>query len=202
VRMHRKPPLRGTVARPAPRRAHSRAAPIALLAMLGLAAALLTACSSVNPGMIPAANAGPLQADFETVAQDAQTGNGSCGETATAIRKTEQDFSELPATVDSNLRNTLSSGIANLSSRALTLCAKPIATTTTTTTQTSTTSTTTTTFTTSETTTTETTTASVPTTSSPGGGTPAPGAGETPPGAGATPGTGAGGAPAAQEGLK
>jgi hypothetical protein len=170
--------------------------------LLGLSCIALAACSSANPGLIPTANSGPLQVDFETVAADAQTGNGSCGETAAAIRKTEQDFSELPATVDSNLRNTLSSGIANLSSRALTLCAKPIATTTTTTTQTSTTSTTTTTFTTSETTTTETTTASVPTTSSPGGGTPAPGAGETPPGAGATPGTGAGGAPAAQEGLK
>jgi len=198
--MHRKPPLRGTVARPAPRRAHSRAAPIALLPMLGLAAALLTACSSVNPGMIPAANAGPLQADFETVAQDAQTGNGSCGETATAIRKTEQDFSELPSTLAANLRSALSSGIANLSSRALVLCAKPL--TQSTTTSTTVTRTATATFTTTETTTTtEVTSSSTPTTTSPGGGTVAPGGstGVTEP----APGAGSGGAAVgAQEGIK
>jgi hypothetical protein len=168
--------------------------------MLGLSAPLLAACSSVNPGMIPASNAGPLQADFETVAQDAQNGNGSCGETAAAIRKTEQDFSELPSTLAGNLRDTLSSGIANLSSRALLLCAKPL--TQSTTTSTTITRTATATFTTTETTiTTETTSSSPPTTAVPGGGAVAPG-GSTGASEAAPPAGSGGAAVGAPEGLK
>ena len=198
--MRSAPQGRRTLGRPASRRpVGSR---LALAATLGLSATVLAACSSANPGLIPASNAEPLQVDFETVAQDAQNGNGSCSETAAAIRKTEQDFSELPQTVASNLRNTLSGGIANLSNRALTLCAKSTTQTTTTTTDTTTSATSTATFTASETTTTETTSLTIPTTSSPGGGTPAPGAGEaTPPASQPPAGAGAGGA-GAQEGLK
>jgi hypothetical protein len=198
--MRSKPSGRRAIERRGARRQIRRPlARLALAAMLGLCATVLAACSSTNPGLIPATNASPLQVDFETVAQDAQNGNGSCGETAAAIRKTEQDFSELPQTVASNLRNTLSGGIANLSNRALTLCAK-VTQSTTTTTDTTTSATATTTFTSVETTTTETTASSVPTTSSPGGGTPAPGAGEATPPAAEAP-AGAGGA-GVQEGLK
>jgi hypothetical protein len=156
--------------------------------LLGLAAALLVSCGSSGKGLIPTGDAGPLQSDFETVAQAAENGDGSCTATAEAIRKTEQDFGALPPSVDAGLRSTLERGISNLRSRALSLCAQPLAQTTTTSaspprtttsTQTATTPTVTT-----QTTTTQTTPATTtPTTSSPCGGTPAP----TP-----TPGTGGG----------
>jgi hypothetical protein len=102
--------------------------------LLGFAAAvLLAACGSSGKGLIPEANAGPLQNDFEAVTQAAQTGNGDCTKTTEAINKTERDFASLPATVDSALRNRLSQGISNLRERALALCAQPLAQTTTTT---------------------------------------------------------------------
>jgi hypothetical protein len=161
--------------------------------LLGLGAALLVSCGSSNGKLIPLANAGPLQTDFEAVAQAAQTGGGSCAPTEAAILKTERDFSALPATIDAGLRSTLHQGIANLRSRALVLCAQPLAqstaatttpTTTTTTTTTRTTPTTPTVTETTATSTTPTTTPTTPTSTGPGGGTPAPGAGETPPPAG------------------
>ena len=73
-------------------------------------AALLVACGSSGKGLIPTANAGPLQSDFEAVAQAAQSGEGSCTATEAAIEKTESDFAALPATVDAGLRKTLSVG--------------------------------------------------------------------------------------------
>jgi hypothetical protein len=169
----------------------------ALAALLGVAAALLVSCGSSGKGLIPAASAGPLQSDFEAVAQAAQNGDGSCTTTAEAIRKTEQDFNALPTTVDAGLREKLSQGITNLRSRALTLCAQPLPQMTvtspaprTTTTKTQSTATTPTTTQTTSTQTTPTTPA--PTTSSPGGGTPAPGAGGSENSQGAGPGGGAG----------
>jgi hypothetical protein len=170
--------------------------------LLGIAAALLVSCGSSGKGLIPTGDAGPLQSDFEAVAQAAENGDGSCAATAEAIRKTEQDFNTLPATVDAGLRNTLNRGIANLRTRALVLCAQPLAQATSTSTSPSTTSSTQTTPTTptvTHTTSTETTpTTTTPTTSGPGGGTPAPapgaGAGEeVSPGAGSGPGGGVGG---------
>jgi len=161
--------------------------------LLGVSAALLVACGSSGKGLIPAANAGPLQSDFEEVAQTAQNGEGDCTATEAAIAKTEQDFAALPATIDSGLRKTLSLGISNLRRRALSLCAQPLpqatsstSTPTTTSTQTTPTSTHT------ETTTTQTTpTTTPPTATTPGGGTPAPGS-ESPPGAASGPGGGTG----------
>ena len=41
----------------------------ALAALLGVAAALIISCGSSGAGLIPTGNAGPLQSDFETVAQ-------------------------------------------------------------------------------------------------------------------------------------
>jgi hypothetical protein len=152
---------------------------ILLAGLLGVSAALLVACGSSGKGLIPAANAGPLQSDFEAVAQAAQSGEGNCAATEAAIGKTVQDFAALPTTVDAGLRNTLSKGIANLRRRALALCTQPLPqTTVTTSTPTTTTSTPTTPTTSTHTETTSTPTTPTPTTptaTTPGGGTPAPG---------------------------
>jgi hypothetical protein len=175
---------------------------VLLAGLLGVCAALLVACGSSGKGLIPTANAGPLQSDFEAVAQDAESGEGSCTATEAAIEKTESVFAALPATVDAGLRKTLDVGIANLRHRALSLCAQPLpqttsttqakTSTTPTTTSTQTTSTTPTTTTRTETTTAPTTPApTTPTATTPGGGTPAPG-GESEPGVANGPGGGTG----------
>ncbi len=154
-----------------------------LAGLLGVAVALvLVACGSSGKGLIPIANAGPLQSDFEAVAQAAQTGAGNCSATTEAINKTERDFAALPNTLDSGLHKRLSEGISNLRERALALCAQPLAQTATTTTpRTTTTTKTQTTPTTQTTTTTTTPTTPTPTPATPpnnGGGTVAPGEGE------------------------
>jgi hypothetical protein len=160
----------------------------ALLAgLLGVASALaIAACGSTSGKLIPLADAGPLQSDFEAVAQAAETGNGNCSATEAAITTTEQNFNELPATVDAGLRQTLRQGIDNLRSHALALCAQPLAQATVTSTTAKTTpSTTTSTNTTTTTATTPpaTTPATTPTTTTTttpgtGGGTQAPGVSE------------------------
>jgi hypothetical protein len=139
--------------------------------LLGGGAALLVACGSSGGSLIPSGNAGPLQGDFEAVTRAAQSGN--CEATAQEIRKTEQDFGALPATVDAGLRDRLREGIAKLHEDALQACAQPIGQTTATTSTTGTTKTTPPTTPTS----TETTPPQTPTSTSttPGGGTPAPG---------------------------
>jgi hypothetical protein len=162
------------------------------VALLGVAAALLVACGSSGKGLIPAANASPLQSDFEAVAQAAQSGEGNCARTEAAIGKTVQDFAALPTTVDAGLRNTLSKGITNLRRRALALCTQPLpqATVTTTTPTTTTSTQTPPTPTHTETATTPTTPpVTTPTSPTPGGGTPAPG---SEPGASNGPGGGTG----------
>ncbi len=170
-----------------------------LAALLGVAAAVvLVSCGGSGKGLIPEANAGPLQSDFEAVSQAAQTGNGNCAQTTAAINKTERDFAALPTSVDSALHDRLSQGISNLRERALALCAQPLVPTTTTTTPRTTTTTTHTQTTPApaETTPTTTTTHESTTPASPtkppannGGGTAAPGAGSE---SGASGGTGAG----------
>jgi cytoskeletal protein RodZ len=171
---------------------------VLLAGLLGVAAALLVACGSSGKGLIPSATAGPLQSDFEAVAQAAESGEGNCTATEAAIAKTEGDLAALPSTVDAGLRKTLSLGIANLRHRALALCAQPIPQATSTTktsapTTTTSTQTTPTTTTDTETTTTPTTpsTTTPPTATTPGGGTPAPG-NESQPGASSGPGGGTG----------
>lgn len=168
--------------------------------VLGAAVAIvLASCGSSGKGLIPTANAGPLQSDFEAVAQAAQAGGGNCASTTEAINKTEQDFAALPSTIDAGLHRRLREGISNLRERALALCAQPLAQTATTTAPRTTTSTTTKTETTpttpTTTTTATTTTPATPTTPSTppnnGGGTVAPGT-ESPPGVGPGGGTGAG----------
>jgi hypothetical protein len=165
---------------------------VLLAGCLGVAAALIVSCGGSGGKLIPVANAGPLQNDFEAIVQAAQTGDGNCSDTEAAILRTEQDFAALPGTVDAGLRTTLRQGIENLRSRSLALCAQPLAqtdTTTTTTAKTTTTPPTTTTDTTpTQTTTTSTTTAppTTDTTPNPGGGTAAPEPAETPPAGGGT----------------
>jgi hypothetical protein len=197
--------------RPSRRRPPGRALPrvpgrlprLSLAVQLGAAAVLLAACSGSAKNLIPASDAGPLQSDFETVAQAAQSGNGSCVETLTAIHKTEQDLDALPSSVAANLRGTLSVGVANLSTRALALCSQ-VTTSTSSTTATTRATISSSSTTTSETTVTESSSTSTPTTSAAGGGTPGPGettttsTGEAP----APADNGAGGAPVgAGEGL-
>jgi hypothetical protein len=160
-----------------------------LAGLLGAAATLaIAACGSSSGKLIPLADAGPLQSDFEAVAQAAETGNGNCSATEAAISTTEQNFSELPSTVDAGLRQTLRQGIDNLRSHALALCAQPLAQATSTSTTakttpantTSTNSTTTTATTQTQTTATPPTTTPETTTPGSGGGTPAPGVNEEP----------------------
>lgn len=171
---------------PGPRAPWARIVAALAAALAGVATALaLTACGGSGKGLIPLANAGPLQSDFEAVAAAAQAGNGSCTATTEAINKTEQDFAALPSSIDAGLHRRLSEGVANLRERALALCAQPPTQTATTTTARTTTTTTTTrtqstpTTTSTTTTTTPSTTPTTPSTpSGAGGGTVAPEEGE------------------------
>jgi hypothetical protein len=168
----------------------------AVAGLLGVAGPLLASCGGSGAGLIPVGNAGPLQSDFELVAQAAENGEGVCTATEAAVQKTEQDFSGLPSTVDAALRNRLHEGISKLRSDALGLCTQPLpqATVTSSTPKTTTSTTPTTTTPTTPTSTTPTTPTSTPAPSGPGGGTRAPGAGggEAAPGAGSEAGGGTG----------
>ncbi len=195
MRMHDSPPSRS-----APSPAFARTPMLRLLCALALVltSAALAACGSSSSKLIPLANAGPLTSDVEAIEQAAKSGDGNCSATELAIAKAEQDYAALPASVDAGLRNTLHLGLANLRTRALALCAQPLAATTVTTTAPKTatprptaTPTTTTTTPTTPTPTTTTTTPTIPTTpASPGagGGTAAPEGGKAAPGAGSEPG--------------
>lgn len=153
----------------------------ALLAGIGTAVAVAS-CGSAA-GLIPAGNAGPLQSDFDAVAQAVAAGD--CTAASQAVAKAQQDLGNLPSTVDAKLRADLTQGVQRLANTAGTQCHQQTQTTTTTTTTPTTTATTTTptttatTPTTTTTTTTPTTTTPTTTTSKPpldnGGGTPAPG---------------------------
>jgi hypothetical protein len=153
---------------------------------LGVAGAVLVSCGSSGKGLIPAADAGPLQGDFEAVASDARAGGGSCVATEAALAQTEHDFGALPGSLDPGLRERLETGIKNLRERALEACAQPHSQTTatgtssTTATSTQAPSTTPTVTQTTATQTTPTTTPTTTTTTTPatGGGTPAPSQGE------------------------
>ena len=169
---------------------------VLLAASLGVLAGVLISCGGSGKGLIPVADAGPLQGDFEAVAQAAENGDGSCTSTESALLKTEQDFAALPPSVDGGLRNTIRQGVENLRTHALALCTQPLPQSTVTTPKTTTSTTTT--APPAETESTETQTTPQPETegpSGPGGGTQAPGethVGEAEGGIGA--GEGAGGA--------
>jgi hypothetical protein len=98
---------------------------LTLVALLGVATALLVSCGSSGKSLIPASKAGPLKEDFEVVAQAASAGNGDCTATEKALGKTEQDFLALPVTVDAGLHKLLEEGIENLRKQALSMCIQP-----------------------------------------------------------------------------
>jgi len=100
-------------------------------ALLGAAAAGLVACGSSGNGLIPAAQAGPLQTDIEAVERAAEEGAGNCSATEAALLKTDQDYAALPASVNLALRGKLRLGIENLHKVAREACAQPLAGTTT-----------------------------------------------------------------------
>jgi hypothetical protein len=168
---------------------------IALSALLCLTCALLAGCGASTKALIPSGDAGPLLSDVELVEHAAASGDGSCNATEKALVKITEDFSALPATVNSGLRNNVRQGIQVLHTRALALCAQPLPSSTTSTeavkpTTTTNTATTPTVAQTTPTQTTPTTSSTTPT-EAPHGGTPAPT--ETPPaGTGQGGGTGAG----------
>jgi hypothetical protein len=176
VSMHRRSPTTDRRSSSARRVRVTRAVVlrVSLAAALGVLAALLVACSSSGKGLIPTGDAGPLQGDFETVAQAAESGGGNCAATESALLKTDRDFAALPS-IDAGLHNTLRQGIENLRTRALALCTQPLPQATETTTAPRTTTSTTTATTPPETQTTPTTPPTTPSPSGPGGGTPAPG---------------------------
>ncbi len=176
-----------------------RLATVLLAALLGATTAGLAACGSSGGGLIPAAQATPLQSDIEAVEKAAEEGNGNCTATEAALLKTDQDYAALPRAVNSTLRGKLRLGIENLHKVAREACAQPLGGTTTQSTPKTPAPTTTQSTPTPKTTTTTTT----PTTPTPpvheheeaehgaGGGTAAPGESESP--AGATPEESAGG---------
>jgi hypothetical protein len=147
--------------------------PLAVLAsgLLGASAALVASCGGGSGKLIPVANSEPLQKDFQEVATAAESSRGSCAGTEAALLKAQQDFNNLPATVDAGLRRRLGDGLSKLRTDALELCSQPGTTgtsaTATTPTQTATTPTTPTTPTTS----TETTPTTPTTSTTPGGAT-------------------------------
>lgn len=110
-----------------------RATRLLLAALLGVLAAVLVSCGGTGGGLIPAGNAGPLENDFQAVAQAAQEGSGNCAATQSAIEKTERDLQALPSSVDAGLRRRLQEGTANLVARARKVCAQPLGQSTTTT---------------------------------------------------------------------
>jgi hypothetical protein len=155
----------------------------ATLAVIALTGTLLASCGGSGSGLIPSADAGPLEHDFEEVARLAMSGNGSCTQTTEAIEKAERDFARISASIDASLRARLQEGISNLRKQALTQCAHVVTSTTSTTSQSTATSETavassTTTAPSSTTTTAATTSAGSPRNEEPsGGGTRAPGEG-------------------------
>lgn len=173
-----------------------RLAKLALAALLGAAAAVLVACGSSGSGLIPAAQAGPLQSDIEAVEKAAEEGNGNCSATEAALLRTDQHFANLPASLDSTLRGKLKLGIENLHKVAMEACLQALPLTNTVTTPKTTTTPTTPTTTTPTTTTPTTTTTPPPSGGAEseeqperehgtGGGTPAPGESKPPgPGSG------------------
>jgi hypothetical protein len=144
---------------------------LSLAAALGFGSAFLVACGDRN-GLIPSRAASAMQSDLDRASSlvDAQ----ECRRAQSAVVDAQATAAELPSTVDSSLRTTLSDNLQQVLSDVRTNCAKTTPTqTTNTNTVTTQTQTTNTQPTTTETTPTTTTTQPKPpptTTSSPNGG--------------------------------
>ena len=82
---------------------------------------------AAGKGLIPAGDAGPLQSDFETVAQAAENGDGNCTATEDARSpRPNRTTATCPAASTRACADTLRQGIDNLRNRALALCAQPL----------------------------------------------------------------------------
>jgi hypothetical protein len=115
-----------------------RTARPAFAAMLGLTAALLVACGGSSANLIPAQQAGPLERDFQKVAEVASSGDGECEPTEIAVRTAERAIESLPSNVEETLVSRLEEVTQNLRKHALKDCEKEAHTTTTSTTETAT----------------------------------------------------------------
>lgn len=89
---------------------------------LGATAALLVSCGGGGTGLIPAADAGPLQTDFNDVAQ--AVSSGDCHAAITALHRARHDFNALPPTINAALHKRLSDGLVNLDHTAPRQCAQ------------------------------------------------------------------------------
>jgi hypothetical protein len=148
----------------------TRVLPYLLAFVLGAGGAVLTACGSSNPAMIPQQNSNRLKSDLDEVLSAVQASN--CARAARALAQLEADYASLPEGTSKRLKRRLREGLDRLEDQARRECeATETQTTETQTTETETTQTETIPTTTTDTTatvptvpTTETTTDSVPTT--------------------------------------
>jgi hypothetical protein len=140
-------------------KARRSALSVIFAAALVLLALLLSACGGSGKGLISPANAGPLQADFDSIQQ--AVSDGDCPAMREALSKAAADLEQLPSSVDLGLRQRLNNGLADLTNAAPGECAQNAASLTTSST-------------TSSTTTSTSTTLSPPTPTVSGGGTPFP----------------------------
>jgi acyl-CoA reductase-like NAD-dependent aldehyde dehydrogenase len=129
-----------------------------------LVSVAVAGCGS-STDLIPASDASALDQSIGQVAD--ATAAGDCEAAASALSDAQSEFSQLPASVNSELRSRIAAGLQRLETSVPVQCLetkpKPITTPTTTTTTTPTTTPTTTTTTPTTTTTTPTTTTTTPT---------------------------------------
>jgi hypothetical protein len=95
---------------------------------------LAAACGGSGAGLIPSADAGPLEHYFEEVGRLARTGNGSCTATEEALERTEREFARISASLAATLRAKIQEGLTHLHTQALEECAQMTSTTSSTTT--------------------------------------------------------------------
>jgi hypothetical protein len=101
-----------------------RAIAYLLVFVLGLGAAGLTACGSgggSSKALIPSADAGALDHDFDAVAQAVDAGN--CPAMGQALQGAQNDLDQLPARVSVRLKTRLQEGLRLLGQQAAKECA-------------------------------------------------------------------------------
>jgi len=140
----------------------TRVLPYLLAFVLGAGVAVLSACGSSNPAMIPQQNANRLKSDLDEVV--AAVDANDCGRADRALSQLGADYASLPARTSVRIKRRLKDALDKLGEQANKECVK---TTETQTTETQTTETQTTETQTIPTTTTETTPPTTPTTTTP-----------------------------------
>ena len=140
----------------------TRVLPYLLAFVLGAGVAVLSACGSSNPAMIPQQNANRLKSDLDEVV--AAVDANDCGRADRALSQLGADYASLPARTSVRIKRRLKDALDKLGEQANKECVK---TTDTQTTETQTTQTQTTQTQTIPTTTTETTPPTTPSTTTP-----------------------------------